>query len=127
MISVTIIPASKPPPIARSLPLTVQLPAHATVYDIKSAICKQFPKVRFFSEASSHHSTDWKQFYASRQKLSLKNDKKPLSDEIRLVDIGIWEGGELVVKDLGPQIKWKTVFLVEYVSRHCVQSGCAVD
>lgn len=29
---------------------------------------------------------------------------------------GKLEGAELQVKDLGPQISWKTVFLIEYVS-----------
>ena len=33
------------------------------------------------------------------------------------MDAGIVDGSELLVKDLGHQISWKTVFLVEYVSR----------
>lgn len=52
------------------------------------------------------------QFYPARQKITLKDSKNTLNDEAKLVD-----AGELLVKDLGPQISWKTVFLVEYVSR----------
>ena len=51
----------------------------------------------------------------SRQKLSLKGDKKALPDDATLASVGITDGGELVVKDLGPQISWRTVFMVEYV------------
>jgi hypothetical protein len=51
----------------------------------------------------------------SRQKLSLKGDRKPLNDEATLAELGVGECGELTVKDLGPQIKWRTVFLIEYV------------
>jgi hypothetical protein len=32
-----------------------------------------------------------------------------------LAAAGVRDGGELVVKDLGSQVSWKTVFLVEYV------------
>lgn len=53
----------------------------------------------------------------SRQKLSLKGEKKTLSDETTLASLGIADEGELAVKDLGPQISWKTVFVIEYVCR----------
>lgn len=54
------------------------------------------------------------QFYPSRQRLSLKGTKASLADDKTLKDV---LGGEteLVIKDLGPQISWRTVFLVEYV------------
>ena len=40
-----------------------------------------------------------------------------MKDEKKLKDVlgGKVEGDELHVKDLGPQVSWKTVFLVEYV------------
>lgn len=57
------------------------------------------------------------QFYPARQKITLKDSKNVLNDEVRLVDAGVVDGGELLVKDLGHQISWKTVFLVEYVSQ----------
>jgi very-long-chain enoyl-CoA reductase len=51
-----------------------------------------------------------------RQKLSLKGSKAALADDVTLKDAGIEDGAELSVKDLGPQISWKVVFLIEYVS-----------
>lgn len=60
------------------------------------------------------------QFYSTRQKITLKDSKNALNDEVKLVDAGVVDGGELLVKDLGPQIDWKTVFLIEYASR-CVK------
>jgi hypothetical protein len=51
-----------------------------------------------------------------RQKITLKDSKNILPDDITLKVAGVAEGGELSVKDLGPQISWKTVFMVEYVS-----------
>jgi hypothetical protein len=51
-----------------------------------------------------------------RQKITLKDSKNILGDDITLKVAGVAEGGELSVKDLGPQISWKTVFMVEYVS-----------
>ena len=37
-------------------------------------------------------------------------------DDDTLLKAGVVDGEELSVKDLGPQISWRTVFLVEYVS-----------
>jgi len=57
------------------------------------------------------------QFQPNRQKLSLKGDtaNRALDDLSTLSSLGITTDGELVVKDLGPQISWKIVFLTEYV------------
>ncbi|KAJ1501187.1 hypothetical protein HMI54_007080 [Coelomomyces lativittatus] len=39
---------------------------------------------------------------------------KPLYDDVPLSSIGISNNSQLVFKDLGAQISWKTVFLIEY-------------
>ncbi|KIM84893.1 hypothetical protein PILCRDRAFT_817709 [Piloderma croceum F 1598] len=101
MVSVTISAAGKPPTVARGLPFTVEFPAKSTdqvtIEDVKSSIANKFPK-----------------FYATRQKLSLKGSKASLASDATLKDVGVEDGGELCVKDLGPQISWKTVFMIEY-------------
>jgi very-long-chain enoyl-CoA reductase len=49
--------------------------------------------------------------------MSKVGDRAALADDTRLADVpGLAEpGAALAVKDLGPQISWRTVFLVEYV------------
>lgn len=39
---------------------------------------------------------------------------KPLYDDVPLSSIGISDNSQLVFKDLGRQVEWKTVFLIEY-------------
>ncbi|KAG5643275.1 hypothetical protein DXG03_001242 [Asterophora parasitica] len=97
MPSLTISSAAKPPPFARGLPVTLEYDANTTVADVKAQIAAKFPK-----------------FYPARQKLSLKNERGSLGDEKNLVDVVGEKGSELQVKDLGPQVSWQTVFLVEY-------------
>ncbi|KAH7884782.1 3-oxo-5-alpha-steroid 4-dehydrogenase-domain-containing protein [Phlebopus sp. FC_14] len=101
MVRVKVSAAGKAPSFARGLPCEFELPGKqvedATVGDIKAAIAKKYP-----------------QFYPARQKVTLNDSKELLPDETKLVDAGITDGGEVAVKDLGHQISWKTVFLVEY-------------
>jgi hypothetical protein len=68
--------------------------------------------IRQFRDVVNEHPF---QFYATRQKLSFKGSKAPLATDATLKDVGVEDGGELCVKDLGPQISWKTVFMIEYV------------
>ncbi|EIN03942.1 hypothetical protein PUNSTDRAFT_116689 [Punctularia strigosozonata HHB-11173 SS5] len=96
MPSVTVNSAGRSPAVARGLawPVTLDLPEDATIGDVKSALAKRCPK-----------------FYKERQKISVKDDRKALDDATRLADVS----SELAVKDLGPQISWRTVFMIEYV------------
>jgi len=96
-LSITVSPAGKAPSIARGLPISINLPEDDTIADVKKAIELRYPK-----------------FYSARQKISLKGDRKALDDDSQLQELGIGDGAELTVKDLGPQISWRTVFLIEY-------------
>lgn len=63
-----------------------------------------------------------------RQKLSIEGEKAALADEKSVADAAFaagkgaplarTESPEIIfaVKDLGPQVSWQTVFLIEYVS-----------
>jgi len=98
-VSLTISPVSRPPSVAKGLPITIDISKDATVADVKQEIAKRF-----------------NQFPPSRQKLSVKDAKKALDDDERLIHIlgEKIQSGELFVKDLGPQVAWQIVFLVEY-------------
>lgn len=51
---------------------------------------------------------------ADRQSLRLEARGKSLKDTDTLQSLGLHDGDKIYVKDLGPQIGWKTVFLAEY-------------
>lgn len=70
---------------------------NATVADVKVQVHK----------LASH-------LYADRQSLRLEAKGKTLKDSDTLESLNVRNGGKLFVKDLGPQIGWKTVFLAEY-------------
>lgn len=99
MVTLTISCVDKHSALAHGFPLSVELPDDATVADVKTSIATQNPK-----------------FYASRQKISFKTGKAGLKDDNMLRDVlgEKAKDGELQVKDLGPQVSWRTVFLVEY-------------
>ncbi|KAG7310648.1 hypothetical protein JYU34_003448 [Plutella xylostella] len=55
-----------------------------------------------------------KKLYPDRQAIKLEAKGKSLKDDDKLKSLNIQNGSKLYVKDLGPQISWKNVFLAEY-------------
>lgn len=68
-----------------------------TVLDIKKEIEKKRPNL-----------------YIERQSLRLEPKGKALQDGDKLESFKIPSGGQIYMKDLGPQIGWGTVFMIEY-------------
>eukprot|EP01098_Paradermamoeba_levis_P013834 TRINITY_DN640_c0_g1_i1.p1 TRINITY_DN640_c0_g1~~TRINITY_DN640_c0_g1_i1.p1 ORF type:complete len:299 (-),score=84.58 TRINITY_DN640_c0_g1_i1:58-954(-) len=73
----------------------ISLQGLETVADLKKAWQKKFPK-----------------YYPSRQRFEY--NAAVLTDDSPLSKYSISEGSTLVFRDLGPQVGYKTVFLVEY-------------
>ncbi|KAI9434238.1 3-oxo-5-alpha-steroid 4-dehydrogenase-domain-containing protein [Lactarius indigo] len=99
MTALTVTSAGKSP-LLRGFPVTITLDKPVDVAkfaDVKAALAARFPRL-----------------YVERQKLTLRGDSKALDDDAILVAVGVRGGDELVVKDLGPQVSWRTVFLTEY-------------
>lgn len=55
-----------------------------------------------------------KSLYPDRQAIKLEAKGKTLNDEDSIKSLNLENGSKLYVKDLGPQISWKNVFLAEY-------------
>ncbi|KAK0534018.1 3-oxo-5a-steroid 4- dehydrogenase [Tilletia horrida] len=84
-------------------PLQLTLPsASPTLPQLRQAIHAKIPKL-----------------HPSRQRIIAATTQKPLvapvdENKTTLQELGVQEGDTLEVKDLGPQISWRTVFLIEY-------------
>ncbi|KAI8977534.1 3-oxo-5-alpha-steroid 4-dehydrogenase-domain-containing protein [Mycotypha africana] len=90
--------ASRNPKSAK-FPITLELngtPGTIRTSDVNKAIQQKFPV-----------------YYPDRQRLTTE-DKKPLHVEKSLQEQGIEENATIYFKDLGAQIGWRTVFLIEY-------------
>ncbi|KAI9485448.1 MAG: 3-oxo-5-alpha-steroid 4-dehydrogenase-domain-containing protein [Benjaminiella poitrasii] len=86
-------------PKSSKFPITLELPGTAETLhtaDINKALAAKFPV-----------------YYPERQRLTT-SDKKPLDAGKTLQELGIDESTPIYFKDLGPQIGWRTVFLIEY-------------
>nr|CAG4650294.1 EOG090X097L [Sida crystallina] len=59
-----------------------------------------------------HRLKPW--MYPERQEIRLQPRGKGIKESDTLQDAGVKDQGKLYLKDLGPQIAWKTVFLLEY-------------
>ncbi|CAG8433809.1 12498_t:CDS:10 [Ambispora gerdemannii] len=75
--------------------ITLDVPSDAKVDQLKREIHKKLPK-----------------YYPERQRLTF--DNKLLEDKT-LAEYGIRDGDTVLFKDLGVQIGWRTVFLIEYI------------
>ncbi|KAI9269943.1 3-oxo-5-alpha-steroid 4-dehydrogenase-domain-containing protein [Sporodiniella umbellata] len=81
---------------SRSFPLSLEVEEDAKVSVVSAHIFRQFPR-----------------YTVDRQRLTTE-DKKVLDADKTLSQEGIKHNGVIYFKDLGPQIGWRTVFLIEY-------------
>ncbi|KAJ2160220.1 3-oxo-5a-steroid 4- dehydrogenase [Coemansia sp. RSA 552] len=79
-------------------PLVVEVPDTATPDDLKQAIAAQIPSLG-----------------PSRQRLTVGDKKTLLEGDGALSKWDVKDGDTVHVKDLGPQIGWRTVFFIEYI------------
>ena len=83
----------------------LKVPIKSTVAELKKIIQKEGRKLKLA---------------VARQRLSIKKDNKQekgivFEDERSLISYGIKDDSVIILKDLGPQISWRTVFFLEYL------------
>lgn len=71
----------------------------STIVDVKTAYNKIFPRI-----------------YVERQSFRLEPNGRAVKEEDSLEVLNVKDGDRLYYKDLGPQIRWKTVYVIEYTS-----------
>lgn len=92
----------------------VQVPIKSTVSDLKKVIKTECKRLKL---------------PVSRQRLSIRGKdqqkEKPLvlEDERSLISYGIKSDSVIILKDLGPQISWRSVFLLEYLGPLLIHQG----
>lgn len=85
-------------PIKR-LPASLDISPETTVEEIKVLIARQ-------AGISDHNRVG---IFDPETKKTLKNRKAQIGTEAAVI-----AAGELLIKDLGPQVSWRTVFIIEY-------------
>ncbi|KAI1388689.1 3-oxo-5-alpha-steroid 4-dehydrogenase-domain-containing protein [Hypoxylon trugodes] len=84
----------------KALPTTIELPNDATIEDAKKAVARA-AKVSDYNRIGIFDPVSNKTF---------KDKKSLVRDQPEVI-----KRGELLVKDLGPQISWKLVYATEYI------------
>ncbi|KAH6996745.1 steroid alpha reductase family protein [Ilyonectria destructans] len=84
----------------KKLPESIELGPDATIEDVKKMIAKE-ARIGDYNRVG---------LYDPSTKKTLKNRRARVVDEE-----GVASAGEVLVKDLGPQISWQTVFVIEYL------------
>ncbi|TFK98204.1 3-oxo-5-alpha-steroid 4-dehydrogenase-domain-containing protein [Pterulicium gracile] len=98
MVSFSVSLTGKPPSFVdrTAFPLKGDITtSEPTIRDVKAAVTTKFPK-----------------FGKERQKITISGEKAPLADDVKLSTL---KGKELSVKDLGAQISWRGVYIIEYL------------